>query len=218
VWFIRKYTKIRANIIAILSFLHKLSQLNYLDKLKEQVFLIYPLDDSAWDDLANSWELVEYKRKQLLTREGEVEKYLYWVASGVQRAYYLHGDKEATLVFSYEPSFSGVIDSFFTRTPSKYYLETLTTSILLRIHYSDLEQLMRKHRCIEAWILKALTFVLQGTLQRQVELMSFTAEEKFITLLKRSPHVLNLIPHKYLASYIGVDPATFSKLLGSVKL
>ncbi|MGN6477032.1 MAG: Crp/Fnr family transcriptional regulator, partial [Flavipsychrobacter sp.] len=78
--------------------------------------------------------------------------------------------------------------------------------------------LMRKHRCIEAWILKALTFVLQGTLQRQVELMSFTAEEKFITLLKRSPHVLNLIPHKYLASYIGVDPATFSKLLGSVKL
>ncbi|MGN6476451.1 MAG: Crp/Fnr family transcriptional regulator, partial [Flavipsychrobacter sp.] len=73
--------------------------------------MIYTLDDGAWDDLANSWELVEYKRKQLLTREGEVEKYLYWVASGVQRAYYLHGDKEATLVFSYEPSFSGVIDS-----------------------------------------------------------------------------------------------------------
>jgi hypothetical protein len=77
---------------------------------------------------------------------------------------------------------------------------------------------MEKHRSIETWVRLALTHTLSGTLERQVEIMSYTAEEKFTTLLRRSPHVLNLIPHKYLASYIGVDPATFSKLLGTVKL
>jgi hypothetical protein len=60
--------------------------------------------------------------------------------------------------------------------------------------------------------------VLAGTLERQAELLAFTAGEKFLALMKRSPHILNLIPHKYLASYIGVDPATFSKMLGSVRL
>jgi len=49
-------------------------------------------------------------------------------------------------------------------------------------------------------------------------LLSFTAEQKFRKLLTRSPQVLQLIPHKYLASYLGIDPATFSKLLGTVKL
>ena len=48
---------------------------------------------------------------------------------GVQRAFYIGNEKqEATIVFTYAPSFSGVADSFLTQTPSKYFLETLTSS------------------------------------------------------------------------------------------
>lgn len=186
--------------------------------LKQQVFAVHTLDDAAWQALADSWEPVAYKRKQLITRAGEVEHYVYMVTDGVQRAFFQHNDREVTIVFSYAPSFSGVIDSFFTQTPSRFYLETITKSNLLRIHYNDMHRLMQAHRSIETWVRLALTHTLAGTMERQVEVMSYTAEEKFTTLLKRSPHVLNLIPHKYLASYIGVDPATFSKLLGKVRL
>jgi hypothetical protein len=59
---------------------------------------------------------------------------------------------------------------------------------------------------------------LAGVLQRQVEVQCFSAEEKFKSLLQRSPHVLRLIPHKYLANYLGLDATTFSKLLGTVRL
>lgn len=192
--------------------------LEALNTLKRQIDAVHPLDEMAWQDLAACWEPIEYKRKQLLTKAGEVERYIYLVLDGVQRAYFEHNDKEATLVFSYAPSFSGVIDSFFTQKASYFHLETITKSSLLRIHYNDMHRLMGKHRSIETWVRLALTYTLSGTLERQVEIMSYTAEEKFTTLLRRSPHVLNLIPHKYLASYIGVDPATFSKLLGTVKL
>lgn len=190
----------------------------YSTLLKEQVFRVHPLDDDAFEALSKPWEEVLFGRKQLITRAGETEKYLYLVIEGIQRAYFQHGDREPTLVFSFYPSFSGVIDSFFTQTPSKFQLETITQSKLIRIHYNDLNSLMQQYRSIESWVRIATTWVLAGTLERQVELMAYTAEEKFTALLKRSPHVLNLIPHKYLASYIGVDPATFSKLLGSVKL
>lgn len=179
---------------------------------------MHPLPDDAWQALSTGWEEVAYKRKQYITRSGETEKYLYLVTEGVQRAFYRHGDKEATLVFSYAPSFSGVVDSLLTQTPSKYELETITSSKFLRIHFNELDSLMKQYRAIETWVRIALSFVLSGTLQRQVELMSFSAEEKFTALLKRSPHVLNLIPHKYLASYIGVDPATFSKMLSTVRI
>jgi hypothetical protein len=62
------------------------------------------------------------------------------------------------------------------------------------------------------------SIALKGVLERQIELQCFSAEEKFKNLLKRSPHVLQLIPHKYLASYLGIDATTFSKLLGSVRI
>lgn len=153
-----------------------------------------------------------------MTAMGETERYVYLVLDGVQRAFYRDGDKEATLVFSYAPSFSGVIDSFFLQQPSKFYLETLTHSRFLRLHHHDMMRVMEQHRSVETWIRKALMVTLAGTLERQVELMAYSAEEKFTTLLRRSPQVLNLIPHKYLASYIGVDPATFSKLLSKVRL
>jgi CRP-like cAMP-binding protein len=186
--------------------------------LYKYIAATYPIGDDAWAEMQPCWQPMELGRKQVMTRQGEVEHYVYFVIEGVQRAYIEHRDKESTLVFSYENSFSGIIDSFFVQKPSKYCLETLTRSRFLRIHYNDFMRLLEKHRYIESWTRIALMATLAGTLERNIELLSFTAEERFTTLLRRSPQVLNMIPHKYLASYIGVDPATFSKLLASVRL
>ena len=104
------------------------------------------------------------------------------------------------------------------QTPSIYFFETLTASSFLRTTFQQVEELMQEFPTIQAMILKATSFALKGVLERIVELQCFSAEEKFRQLLKRSPHVLNLIPHKYLASYLGIDASTFSKLLGSVRI
>lgn len=177
------------------------------------------LPNEAWSDFAAIWQPCSAKRKAVLTAAGETEKYLYMVTSGVQRSFYLHhNNKEATMVFTYPYSFSGVADSFLTQMPSKYYFETLTASTFIRTSYQQVAALMEKHRSIEQFVLKITAFTLAGVLERQIELQCFNAEEKFRALLKRSPHVLQLIPHKYLASYLALDAATFSKLLGTVKL
>lgn len=177
-----------------------------------------PLEGTWWDEFLSYWEPIEASRRQLLTRPGDTEQYLYFVLEGVQRAVVQHRDKEFTLIFSYAPSFSGIIDSLLNRTPARYALETLTASRFLRLHYEVLAGFVARYPELEHWLRVSLSRVLEGTLERQAELLAFSAEEKFLTLLRRSPHLLQLIPHKYLASYIGVDATTFSKLLGSVRL
>ncbi len=171
------------------------------------------------DALLSKWQPYTAKRKTILTAAGETEHYLYFVLEGVQRAFYLgEGNKEATIVFTYPPSFSGIADSFLTQTPSLYFLETITASRLLRISYGEIQQLMLSYPAILQLFLKATSFALKGALERHIELQCFTNEEKFRTLLKRSPHILNLVPHKYLASYLGMDATNFSKLLGSIRI
>lgn len=178
-----------------------------------------PLLDEEWEAFAACWHPVHYKRKILLTSAGAVEHYLYFVQEGVQRAFYMDdASNETTLVFSYTGSFAGVADSFQLQQPSRYYLETLTTSHLLRISYADFTRLLDTHPNLERWVRLATAQALSGVLQRQIELATCSAEEKFRILLTRSPQVLQLIPQKYLASYLGIDPATFSKLLKSVRL
>jgi len=75
-----------------------------------------------------------------------------------------------------------------------------------------------KHQNVRKAIDKALHLGFSGSLTRLVELQSLSSEENFKKLLTRSPHILHLIPHKYLANYIGIDPTNFSKLLNTVKL
>lgn len=59
---------------------------------------------------------------------------------------------------------------------------------------------------------------LSGVLERIMELQCFTSEQKFKQLLTRSPHILQLVPHKYLANYIGIDATNFSKLINKTKI
>ena len=187
--------------------------------LKNMVTAISPISEVDWADFKHIWQPFEAKRKVILTAEGEVEKYIYFVLSGIQRAYSVgHDGRDITLVFTYPYSFSGVADSFLLQKPSRYFFETLSPSTFLRATFTDLDTLMVKNHNIERMIRLATSQTLSGVLVRQIELQSYTAEERFTTLLKRSGHVLNMIPHKYLASYLGMDATNFSKLLATVKV
>jgi len=190
-----------------------------LEQLRNFISAVRELSDTEWEIFSGIWQPFECKRKTVLTAAGEKERHLYFVLEGLQRAFYVGDDqKEATIVFTYPFSFSGVADSFLTQTDSKFFFETLTASKFLRTTYKQLDQLMNAHASIQQMVLKLTAFALKGVLERQIEIQCFSAEEKFKSLLKRSPHVLQIIPHKYLASYLGIDPATFSKLLGSVRI
>lgn len=190
-----------------------------LNALKQVTESIHPISPDAWEDFSSIWEPISAKRKVVLTHPGQTERHLYFVVEGVQRVFYSdENGREATLVFTYPPSFGGVLDSFLTQKPSRYSFETLTPSVFLQANYSILNQLMLKHHSIERLIRIGLGNVLSGLLERQVELQCFSSEEKFRALLKRSPHVLQLIPHKYLANYLGIDATNFSKLLGTVRI
>ncbi|HVK49184.1 MAG TPA: Crp/Fnr family transcriptional regulator [Pseudobacter sp.] len=192
---------------------------NSIEILRQYIQAVQPLPDEVWEAFSQIWQTVEYKRKTVLTAAGETERHLYFVLEGVQRAFHVDDHHpDATIVFTYPHSFSGVADSFLTQTPSRFFFETLTTSKLLRTSYQQVKALADKHPDLMAWVMKATAFALAGVLERQVELLKFSAEEKFRILLKRSPHVLQMIPHKYLASYLGIDASTFSKLLSSVRI
>lgn len=190
-----------------------------LQQLKNVVDAFHPLAEADWEAWSALWKPLTCKRKQVLTWAGNKEPYLYFVLNGVQRVYY-HDEqgREATLVFTYAPSFGGVTDAFLLQQPSKYTYETLTASRLLQAPYAPLNHLMQTRPAIETMIRKALSHTLSGLLERIVELQCFSSEEKFKKLLRRSPHILQLVPHKYLANYLGMDATNFSKLLNSVRI
>jgi CRP-like cAMP-binding protein len=121
-------------------------------------------------------------------------------------------------VFTYAPSFGGVLDAFLLQQPSRYYYETLTPSVFLRAPALEVLALIDKKPTLGSIIRQGLTHTLAGVLERLVELQCYSSEEKFKKLLHRSPHILQLVPHKYLANYLGIEATNFSKLINKVKI
>lgn len=189
-----------------------------LAQLKQLVDAVHPLSVEDWTALSTIWAPFSAGRKAVISPEGAVERYLYFVVEGVQRVYYFDDqDREATLVFTYAPSFGGVLDSLLLQQPSRYCYETLTPSVFLRAAFSDLDKLMQARPPIAQMVRQGITLALSGLLERLAELQCYTAEEKFNKVLQRSPHIFQLIPHKYIANYLGMDATNFSKLINKQK-
>lgn len=187
--------------------------------LQNLVNHIHPLPAKEWALFSGAWQPYTASRRELITASGTTEKYLYFVLEGVQRVYYFdEAEREATIVFSYPPSFGGVLDSFLLQKPSAYSFEALTPSTFLRAPFAAIDSLMQEYHSINTLIRKGVCGILPGLLERLVELQCFSSEEKFRRLLKRSPHILQWVPHKYLANYLGINPTNFSKLMNKVRI
>jgi len=178
----------------------------------------YTLEDDEWKMFEAIWKPVEIKKGVILTRRGEVEQNMYFVQQGVLRGFYKDEKTDFTGGFSYEGDFSGIPDSFLNQTPSMYFLETLTPCKVLKTKFTQLKMLYKSSIEFERFGRIVAEKMLLGLNARFVELQCYSAEERFKIFLNRSPHLLQKIPQKYLASYLSMTPETFSRLIRNVKL
>ncbi|HDZ05673.1 MAG TPA: Crp/Fnr family transcriptional regulator [Maribacter sp.] len=179
---------------------------------------IFEVNDKILDEYISNWTEYSIPKNIIITEAKKTERYIYFVIEGIQKSYYLNEGKQHIMFFAYSPSFSGVIESFLTQTPSKYHLETITDSKLLRLSYEKHKQLLQEHRELETLFRKVTERFLLGVIERHHQLMAFNVETRFRSFMTRSPHLLNMISQKDIASYLRIDPTNFSKLINTIKL
>ncbi len=186
--------------------------------LKDFFNKIHKVDSVVLDNYLDLWNECKIPKKTIITREGETESFLYLMNNGLCKSYYLNEAKEHIMFFAYPPSFCGVVESFLTQTPSKYFLESMTDCTFLRIPYSVHSGFIIEHREMETLFKKLTEQFLVGIIERHHELMAFNAEQRFRNFMTRSSHLLNLIPQKDIASYLRIDATNFSKLINNIKI
>lgn len=179
---------------------------------------IYEGSNDILDEYISYWSEHSIPKKTIITQPEKTENYIYFVKEGIQKSYYLNEGKQHIMFFAYNPSFSGVMESFLTQTPSKYFLETITDSEFLRLSYKKHIQLIKEHRELETLFRKITEQFLLGIIERHHQLMAFNTEARFKNFVKRSPHLINMIPQKDIASYLRIDSTNFSKLINTIKI
>ncbi|PPL02250.1 cAMP-binding domain of CRP or a regulatory subunit of cAMP-dependent protein kinases [Parapedobacter indicus] len=166
--------------------------------------------------LTDRFQTRSFKKGDFITVPGQIQRELYFVKSGVQMAYFETGDKLYTLSFTYFPFLCAIAESFSFQVPSKYHLVCLTDSELDYITYADLQKLVDRSQQLERLFRRMTEAMFAGMIDLHIELRAMTIEERYKKFCRKSPHLLQLVPHKYIASYLGIDPTNFSKLFNNV--
>lgn len=179
--------------------------------------LFHDIGTADYNLLAKNLKTRMCKKGECITVAGQTQRELYFVKKGVQMSFFDTDDKTHVIAFTYPPNLCAIPESFQFQTPSKYFLTCLTDSELDYITFEELQQLFDQSQQIERLFRRMTEFVLAGLINRHIELHSLTIEERYKTFCRRSAHLLQLVPHKYIASYLGIDPTNFSKLFNTVK-
>ncbi len=182
-------------------------------RLQDKFNSIAPIPKEDWHTILPYWKKKKYKKGNFITINGTVEPYFYYVDKGVARIYSVNeAGAEVCVGFTYNNDFAGIYDSFLAQKPSDFFIECLTDVEVLRINYQDTMYLYDACRSFERWGRIFNAEILIGMARRQAEVRSASAEDKVMQLKKRSPHIFDLVPHKHLASYLGITPETFSRM------
>lgn len=186
------------------------------DDLIKNAFQPLDVSRSSHPYLYDAWEEIDFKKSNFICEAGKIEKHFYIVIQGVQAIYILTPQGEKKVIgFSYDGSFSGVYDSFLKNSPSHYFLEALTDSKLIRISKENYDELFKQYPEFNYWGRIAHQELLIGRVNREVELITKTAKERFEAFMRRCPEELLSIPQKLLASYLNMTPETFSRMRAS---
>jgi len=152
------------------------------------------------------------RRKEILHPAGRVCNEMYFVVKGLLRAYYDYESQEITNWFMREGDFAISIHSFFGRQPSTEAIQALEPTEVLHVSYDDLERLYQKH--VELNIAGRLitTRYMLGIEDRYKAMRKTTALERYQYLMETKPYVIVRAANKYIATYLGINLATLSRL------
>ena len=106
----------------------------------------------------------------------------------------------------------GSVISFLTGEPSRYKLETIEPFTALSKSKHELESLYSSHKKWEKFGRKLLTSFFLQTEYHNLDNIRYSTKERFVNFMKQNPDLVLRVPQKYLASYLEIQPETFSRL------
>ena len=161
--------------------------------------------------LHNSYPCRLQKGKYML-KAGEICTHIYFVKSGLLRGFIKDEAKEITTWITAEYDMVAGINSFFTQTKANEYIQAIEDCELIAFSFTDLEKMYSLFPSFNIIARKLYQKNYIDAENRALIARLKNVEKKYRHFINTHPHLVNRVPVKLIASYLGIAQETLSRL------
>src|SRR5690606_20458212 len=185
---------------------------NYMIKVQEYIQKLAPITTKQFLIIKPYLELRSFDKKVTIINKGDIENYLNLVINGIVRKYTKSKGRESTIQLATEGHIIQAEISFHERTPSRVILETIEPTLLVSLSHQNVQKLLEEYEFAEDLAIRILYFMFIIKDQKSFNQLRRNTRERFLEFVNQHPHMLQRVPQKILASYLDIEPETFSRL------
>ncbi len=174
------------------------------------------ISDEEMNDMLRIIQTATYAKNDFILKQGSVPREIGFVVRGCVRMFYTdeNGEEHTTGIIpeNHPITASGFLSN---PVPSPQNVVALEPVELITTSRNDFFDFLEKYPRYESALRKIISeyMVLQGEQSRLLRIPS--ARERYEALLKFHPDIIQRVPLKYIASYLGITHETLSRIRGN---
>ena len=161
---------------------------------------------------------VNKKKGEHLFQQGASSHCIYWLSSGLLKAYYTTTEgKELIKSFISPENIIGNLSSAYSGEPCSFGLMCLEDSQLLEIPFAAIHKHSQTDHALANHMVELLLQLAMKKEKREYEFLCLSAEERYRAFVQEAPDVVSQITQNDLAKYLGITGVGLSRIKKRVK-
>jgi CRP-like cAMP-binding protein len=175
------------------------------------------LSEEQIRSILSCFKSIDVKKNSLLLEPNNVANRLFFIQRGCLRLYYVSDDKNVlTRFMAFENTFLTSIVSFISREPSTEYIQAVEDSELLVISFDKFTHLRNTIPEWDKMYIHILEYGLTVINSKLSSLLTQNGTERYLSLLKNNPELVQRLSNSNLAAYLNISPETLSRLKSKI--
>jgi CRP-like cAMP-binding protein len=172
-----------------------------------------PLTDDEMNSIESVFVPKKFRKRQYFLQEGEVCKYTAFIVKGAMRQYTVDDKGEEHIIRLYiENWWASDRESLMQGTPSIYFIDAWEDTECLLVTKNALTDLIDRIPALSQWIRSLDANFAIASQRRLNAAISLSAEQRYHDLEKTYPEFLQRFPQHIIASYLGINRETLSRI------
>ncbi|WP_300671293.1 Crp/Fnr family transcriptional regulator [Soonwooa sp.] len=171
------------------------------------------LNEEDIKQIASFHKKKTYAKDDIILAEGDVLDAYYLLEKGVVRAFVRDMDNnDITTEFFIDNDIVIIPSSLFQQVASQETLQALTDCEVWEIKYDDFQEVFRSIPGFAEWGRLWFTYQLFTVKQRSLDMITQSATNRYLKLIKEKPQILQTVPLKFIASFLGITDTSLSRI------